>query len=117
MRVGESRDLAFDKPSLLELLVKNQRRPRIRNKNINQRRPRVGKISTANAASYFAGTLSRALITPVVKSSIDRGQKSKQWGKTADKRSNLKIPQAEDAKYLGLHLDRRLNWRKHIFTK
>jgi hypothetical protein len=25
------------------------------------------------------------------------------------------IPQAEDAKYLGLHLDRRLNWRKHIY--
>jgi len=28
--------------------------------------------------------------------------------------NNLKIPQA---KYLRLHLDRRLNWRKHIFTK
>lgn len=27
------------------------------------------------------------------------------------------IPQAEDAKYLGLHLDRRLTWKKHIFTK
>jgi len=31
--------------------------------------------------------------------------------------NSLKIPQAEDAKYLELHLDRRLNWRKHIFTK
>jgi len=28
----------------------------------------------------------------------------------------LKIPQAEDAKYLG-HFDRRLNWKKHVFTK
>jgi len=28
----------------------------------------------------------------------------------------LRIPQAEDAKYLGLHLDRRLNW-KNIFTE
>jgi hypothetical protein len=28
-----------------------------------------------------------------------------------------RIPQAEDAKYLGLYLDRRLNWRKHISTK
>jgi len=25
--------------------------------------------------------------------------------------------QVEDAKYFGLHLDRRLNWKKHIFTK
>jgi len=31
--------------------------------------------------------------------------------------NGLRIPQAEDARYLGLHLDRRLNWRKHIFTK
>jgi len=30
---------------------------------------------------------------------------------------NEKIPQTEDAKYLGLYLERRLNWRKHIFTK
>jgi len=28
-----------------------------------------------------------------------------------------RIPQAEDAKYLGLHLDRRLNWRKYITIK
>lgn len=27
------------------------------------------------------------------------------------------IPKAEDAKYLGMHLDRRLTWRKHIWTK
>ena len=30
---------------------------------------------------------------------------------------NEKIPQAEEAKYLGMHLDRRLTWRKHIWTK
>ena len=27
------------------------------------------------------------------------------------------IPQRETAKYLGVHLDRRLTWQKHIFTK
>ncbi|GBP64842.1 RNA-directed DNA polymerase from mobile element jockey [Eumeta japonica] len=27
---------------------------------------------------------------------------------------NEEIPQAEDAKYLGMHLDRKLTWRKHI---
>ena len=27
------------------------------------------------------------------------------------------IPQRETAKYLGIHLDRRLTWQKHIFTK
>jgi hypothetical protein len=26
------------------------------------------------------------------------------------------IPQEENAKYLGFHLDRRLTWQKHIFT-
>jgi len=34
--------------------------------------------------------------------------------------NSQRIPQAEDAKYLGLYLDRRLtgkNWKKHIFTK
>jgi len=31
--------------------------------------------------------------------------------------NGLKTSQAEDAKYLGLHLDRRLNWRKRMFTK
>lgn len=30
---------------------------------------------------------------------------------------NENIPQADDAKYLGMHLDRRLTWRKHIWTK
>ena len=27
------------------------------------------------------------------------------------------IPQASEAKYLGIYLDRKLNWKKHIFTK
>ena len=30
---------------------------------------------------------------------------------------NKPIPQASDAKYLGMHLDRRLTWNKHINTK
>jgi len=29
----------------------------------------------------------------------------------------LIIPQPENAKYLGLHLDLRLNWKKYIFIK
>jgi len=31
--------------------------------------------------------------------------------------NNIRIPQAEDAKYLELYLDRRLNQEKHIFIK
>jgi len=31
--------------------------------------------------------------------------------------NGLRIPQAEDAKYLGLYLDCRLNWEKRILTK
>jgi hypothetical protein len=31
--------------------------------------------------------------------------------------NNVKYLQAEDVKYLGLHLERRLTWHKHIFTK
>jgi hypothetical protein len=31
--------------------------------------------------------------------------------------NNEPLPQAEDVKYFGLHLDRRLTWHKHIFTK
>jgi hypothetical protein len=31
--------------------------------------------------------------------------------------NSVHLPQQEDVKYLGLHLNRRLTWRKHIFTK
>jgi len=31
--------------------------------------------------------------------------------------NGVSIPQAESARYLGLHLARRLNWRRHISTK
>jgi hypothetical protein len=31
--------------------------------------------------------------------------------------NGVTIPQADDTKYLGMHLDKRLTWRKHIFTK
>jgi hypothetical protein len=31
--------------------------------------------------------------------------------------NDVQLPQSDDVKYLGLHLDRRLTWRKHIFTK
>jgi hypothetical protein len=31
--------------------------------------------------------------------------------------NNVKLPQTEEVKYLGQHLDRRLAWHKHIFTK
>lgn len=31
--------------------------------------------------------------------------------------NNQQIPQGQIAKYLGMHLDRRLTWRKHIWTK
>lgn len=33
------------------------------------------------------------------------------------KLNDSQIPHGEDAKYLGVHLDRRLTWRRHIFTK
>jgi hypothetical protein len=31
--------------------------------------------------------------------------------------NDVQLPQSDDAKYLGLHLDRRLTWHKHILTK
>jgi hypothetical protein len=31
--------------------------------------------------------------------------------------NNVQLPQGEDIKYLGLHLDRRLTWHKHILAK
>jgi hypothetical protein len=31
--------------------------------------------------------------------------------------NNVQLPQAEEVKYPGLHLDRRLTWRNHIFIK
>jgi hypothetical protein len=31
--------------------------------------------------------------------------------------NNVQLSQEDDIKYLGLHLDRRLTWHKHIFTK
>jgi hypothetical protein len=31
--------------------------------------------------------------------------------------NNVQLPQEENVKYLGLHLDRRFTWHKHIFAK
>jgi hypothetical protein len=31
--------------------------------------------------------------------------------------NDVQLPQSHDVKYLGLHLNRRLTWHKHIFTK
>jgi hypothetical protein len=31
--------------------------------------------------------------------------------------NDVQLPQSDDVKYIGLHLDRRLTWHKHIFTK
>jgi len=29
----------------------------------------------------------------------------------------IQVPEIKDLKYLGIHFDRQLNWRKHICTK
>jgi hypothetical protein len=34
-----------------------------------------------------------------------------------DKVNDVLLPQSDEVNYLGLHLDRRLTWHKHIFTK
>jgi hypothetical protein len=31
--------------------------------------------------------------------------------------NEVQLPQSDDVKYLGLHLDRRLSWHKHVFIK
>jgi hypothetical protein len=31
--------------------------------------------------------------------------------------NNVQLPSADHAKYLGLHLDRKLTWHHHTFTK
>jgi hypothetical protein len=31
--------------------------------------------------------------------------------------NNAQLPQTEEVRYLELHIDRRLTWHKHIFTK
>ena len=31
--------------------------------------------------------------------------------------NSIRIPQSEEAKYLGIHLDKRFTWKTHIFTK
>jgi hypothetical protein len=31
--------------------------------------------------------------------------------------NDVQLPQKEDDKYIGLHLNRRLTWHKHILTK
>jgi hypothetical protein len=31
--------------------------------------------------------------------------------------NDVQLPQSDEVKYLGFHLDRRLTWHKHIFTK
>jgi hypothetical protein len=31
--------------------------------------------------------------------------------------NDVHLPQSDEVKHLGLHLDRRLTWIKHIFTK
>jgi hypothetical protein len=36
---------------------------------------------------------------------------------TPVKINDVQLPQSDEVKYLGLHLDGRLTWHKHIFTK
>jgi hypothetical protein len=44
---------------------------------------------------------------------VDR---SHSWFFPPVRSNDMQLPQKEDIKYIGLHLDRRLTWHKHIFA-